>query len=226
MSFACKDEYDRDTLMAYFMRPYGFLHATALVGYATDSDGRRTKCNNPFVTYDNHLLLEETSENRSKFGNHVSLSFRNKIYDACAGPVVGQSSADYAINPIDSKEGSYPHQFWNTPRNSAPRLIAPEKDDFTGQWYDARPYHPSDVHGGIMDELDRLMHAGTFRSISPDINRELEDLDFSLDITTLGQWLKDNTVNSSYKVTFEEQLSVYTGADPITKDSARQGEIV
>jgi len=218
MSFACKDEYDRDTLLAYFMRPYGFLRATPLVGHGI--------CNNPFYTYSQVLVVDDTSESRTKFGNHVFLSFRGKIYDACAGPVVGEPLTDYVHNAIDAKEGHYPHQFWVTPKNESPQLESPSKDEFTGEWYNARPYQPSDSHGGIMGELDRMMHSGSYTSIPPDVNRELENKEFSLDILSLGKWLMTNTADWDHKVTSEESRTTHTGVDHITKDSARQGEII
>jgi len=91
-----------------YMSPFGYLKATALVGIIGN-------CNNPFTAgvrdyfYSEHfygsleLELDINNKNRSLFGNHLFCEYKAKIYDACAGPKLGNyDRAGYVGSSVDS----------------------------------------------------------------------------------------------------------------------------
>ena len=82
----------------FFMRPFGYIQTINLVGGITS--------NNPFfgdfVEYDSRPVCPINETRRSGFGNHMFTRVNNRIFDSCAGPVVGQwTLAEYMTNVID-----------------------------------------------------------------------------------------------------------------------------
>ncbi|KAF2128951.1 hypothetical protein P153DRAFT_386151 [Dothidotthia symphoricarpi CBS 119687] len=222
ISFACRDDTDRDSLIAYFMNPFGFLHDTPLVGFPEGGRIAEKNCNNPFVSNEtSKLLLAPTSVYRSKFSNHVFLAFRERIYDACAGPVVGTVSlTTYVDQAIDSAVDTYPPEIRVINSDKQKVLETVNIEELTGRWWDARPYQSNDSHGGILGELDNMMHRGSMWQAPADLAHELDDKEFSLDTMALGPWLVDNHQD----VGSVKGPALDTGADEITKDPSRQGE--
>lgn len=105
-----------------YMDPYGFLGTTQLVGWGT--------CNNPFPSGkyesemkrlkssvvglakialsrpkpEDYLLVTDNDPDRAAFGNHMFCEYKNKIFDACAGPYIGNGDRkQYVSDNIDSK---------------------------------------------------------------------------------------------------------------------------
>jgi hypothetical protein len=237
MSLACVDEDDRDTLGAYFMKPFGFLHDSALVGYAKDTNGKPIKCNNPFTkTFKEvpELYMSPTDENRSYFGSHVFLEFRDRIYDACAGPYTGGPFAEpgdlkaYLTAAIDQTPGTYPTTF----RDSNEKKIVTNADISK---YSANPENPksiepepiADRHGGVLGEVHNLMLKGSNWKIVPDeLNHELDDKNFSLNIPELGKALIEETAQSSdCRVNSVGQPQTDTAATVIERSAADHGEV-
>ncbi|OAL46528.1 hypothetical protein IQ07DRAFT_634766 [Pyrenochaeta sp. DS3sAY3a] len=215
MSFGCADETDHEKLILYFMSPFGFLHDTPLVGFGPD------KCNNPLTTFGPALWVEPTSKYRTYFGKHVFLMFRDLIYDACAGPVLGMPLTKYVKEGIDQEPGTYPEEF-----RFEKKWQSPPKKDFTGQWSNAKPYPVNDEHGGIMGELENLISSDSdFNQPPPDLNLQLNDTDFYLDIPKLVSTLIEQTKGSDVQVDLEEDCKMDTGCDMIRKDDTRQGEV-
>lgn len=104
------------TMKGLFLQPFGYLKLTELVG--------RGRCNNPFPTdkLENHLIdmlengvsesnspileyflvVDAQDHYRSAFGNHMFCEYKAKIYDACAGPAIGnEDSLGYLLENID-----------------------------------------------------------------------------------------------------------------------------
>ncbi len=82
----------------FFMEPFGYIQTTTLVGGIPS--------NNPFfgdvVEYDSRPVCPINEPQRSGFANHMFTQFDNRIFDSCAGPVVGQwSLTEYMTNVID-----------------------------------------------------------------------------------------------------------------------------
>ncbi|MBU4212978.1 MAG: hypothetical protein KKD33_10400 [Verrucomicrobia bacterium] len=87
------------------LAPFGYILATDLVGVGT--------CNNPFYPLvdnpTNRIPLLGTSgitdlvgTNRSSFGNHAFVRYDGTIFDACAGPHLGNETlVQYATSAID-----------------------------------------------------------------------------------------------------------------------------
>ncbi|KAK3314320.1 hypothetical protein B0H66DRAFT_643708 [Apodospora peruviana] len=66
-----------------YMDRFGFINQTYLVGYPS------TPCNNPFAITVDKLSVGNNDLNRSLFKNHAFVQVNDKIYDACAGPILG-----------------------------------------------------------------------------------------------------------------------------------------
>ncbi|KAJ8127719.1 hypothetical protein O1611_g5917 [Lasiodiplodia mahajangana] len=89
-----------------FMRPFGFIHTTVLVG--------RGACNNPFYgPKEKAKIVLRRSDERTRFGNHAFVRFRrrddtnHKIVDACCGPHMGDEDLNgYLTESIDHKINS------------------------------------------------------------------------------------------------------------------------
>ncbi|KAH7388827.1 hypothetical protein BKA66DRAFT_440484 [Pyrenochaeta sp. MPI-SDFR-AT-0127] len=236
MSFACIDEDDRNSLGAYFMKPFGFLHDSALVGFGKDASGKEVKCNNPFTkTFKKvpELYISPTDRNRSYFTSHVFLEFRDRIYDACAGPYTGGPFAErgdlkaYLTAAIDQTPGTYPSTFRDA---TTEKRVA----DVDISKYSANPDNPtfvkdpvSDRHGGILGEVHDLMLKGSDWTRVPDeLNHELDDKNFSLDIPTLNSTLIEETKNSDIcRVDSVEKPETDTGATVIERSGADHGEV-
>ena len=82
----------------FFMEPFGYIQTTTLVGGIPS--------NNPFfgdvVEYDPRPVCPINEPQRSGLANHMFTQFDNRIFDSCAGPVVGQwSLTEYMTNVID-----------------------------------------------------------------------------------------------------------------------------
>lgn len=109
------------TVGGLFLDPFGYLKKTQLVGRGT--------CNNPFPKYkfadvesdydidmledgfsklkppreEDFLYIDEKSRFRVGFGNHMFCEYRGKIYDACAGPALGENTRlGYMLESIDT----------------------------------------------------------------------------------------------------------------------------
>jgi hypothetical protein len=84
---------------ALYMNPFGFLNTTNLVGWG--------RCNNPFPKKSpksKYLVVNDNDKDRSPFGNHMFCECKKQIYDACAGPVVGEHDRkSYVKANIDDK---------------------------------------------------------------------------------------------------------------------------
>lgn len=208
MSFACVDEDDRKSLLAYFVKPFGFLHDTPLVGFSHDHNNQPVNCNNPlrrtFVDVP-ELYIKPTARNRSYFGSHVFLEFRDRIFDACAGPYLGgtdQSPGDlkaYLTEAVDRTPGTFPPTFRDsatkqavTPADISRYCVNPDAPQ------DIRPAPIYDEHGGILGEAHNLMlDEQSWKVLPEELNRELDDKNFALDIPSLGATLIKETQNSS-----------------------------
>ncbi len=92
-----------------YIQPFGFLAAAQLVG--------RGRSNNPFprayyteavktrptAKLEDFLFVAPDAIGRRGFGNHMFCEFTTKIFDACAGPVLGTvDRAGYAATAIDN----------------------------------------------------------------------------------------------------------------------------
>lgn len=225
MSFACKDEYDRDSLIAYYMEPFGFLHAIPLVGFQKDKQGNPQQCNNPFDSWQKDLFINQPdSPNRTKFGNHVFLMFRERIYDACAGPFIGVKLQGYISSGIDSKAGTYPPRFKVGDKDD-PDLQEYVESAITGKWDNAKPYRPSDSHEGILGEVGHMLHRGKWSHVPDDLNDTLNEAAFDFDIQGLGDWLIQKTKGlKQCEVTKISPPLIYTGAGDINRPSDDLGE--
>lgn len=89
-----------------YLQPFGFIPTVSLVG---------TMCNNPFYKIPGldqiHKHLDKPVVpaksraylKRTDFNNHAFAKFNGGIYDACAGPGLGDSPTDYLDASIDTK---------------------------------------------------------------------------------------------------------------------------
>ncbi|WP_444995721.1 hypothetical protein [Aliikangiella sp. IMCC44359] len=105
------------TVAGIYLNPFGFLATINLVGFG--------RCNNPFpqrkytsalssgsaspsAKPEDYLLVSTDDPDRMPFGNHMFCEYSSKIYDACAGPVVGSvDKAGYVASAIDSSTSLY-----------------------------------------------------------------------------------------------------------------------
>jgi hypothetical protein len=79
-----------------FMMPFGYIKPVSLVGVGL--------CNNPFYSLINEEKLirgEIVFPHRLPFSNHGFVSLMGEIFDACAGPVIGQKLQSYISSTID-----------------------------------------------------------------------------------------------------------------------------
>jgi len=86
-----------------FLQPFGFIKPTTLLGYGL--------CNNPFFMMSvppGGRLVGINDPGRTDFWNHAFCRWSAKILDACAGPHVGNESADaYVERSIDAQTTLY-----------------------------------------------------------------------------------------------------------------------
>ena len=101
-----------------FLRPYGFIHTTDLVGVSP--------CNNPF--FSNHGTSPTVGSNdrqRSAFANHAFAELGGAVVDACAGPHTGaEDRAQYVSAAIDAGTTLY-RNYSNFRPGSAADIIQP-----------------------------------------------------------------------------------------------------
>jgi hypothetical protein len=192
LSLGFKDEADRNALVPYFMQPFGFINATDLVGWGL--------CNSPFENEENGNLFMQDRKNRlrQKFGNHVFLTWRDNVYDACAGPEKGtrtlQEYIDHAIDErhplLRKKDGS----------------IVPE-NAITGTRDSAHPHTTAGFHGGILGELE-VMTTRDARHLAERLALEEkpEDHKRSLDAYGFLEWFRNpaNLPKKGDKITFSD----------------------
>ena len=81
-----------------YLIPFGYINLTNLVGWGS--------CNNPIPGSCGNTNLvvgaDDIYPNRSYFGNHAFCSFSGMVFDACAGPALGDLSvAQYLETTID-----------------------------------------------------------------------------------------------------------------------------
>lgn len=89
------------TVQWIYLRPFGFINATNLVGIGP--------CNNPFFDSNNSPpLVARDDPRRTAFGNHAFCQLMGHILDACAGPHTGnETAAEYVVSAIDSAATLY-----------------------------------------------------------------------------------------------------------------------
>ena len=103
---------------AKFMRPYGYIKSTKLIGRIDprkDSTGKpvnpQNLCNNPFYGnngYAKDMLVDDNNNLRSSFGNHLFITIEKSgetwVLDACCGPQTGNIKLkDYPGAAIDTR---------------------------------------------------------------------------------------------------------------------------
>ena len=116
---------------AKFMRPYGYIKETKLIGRVDPRIDPITKkpvnpgnlCNNPFYGnngYAENMLVDATNNLRSAFGNHLFLTIDKAgdtyVLDACCGPQTGTVKLlDYPATAIDTRSdrGGRPGTLFN-----------------------------------------------------------------------------------------------------------------
>jgi hypothetical protein len=245
MSFACVDEDDRETLGAYFIKPFGFLHGSPLVGFSRDDAGQSILCNNPYshtFVSDLPLVLKATDENRSYFSNHVFLEFRKQIYDSCADPYIGCETSDagdlkaYLTSTIDAVPETYPTTFLGAGNE---RVTNPDMSKYTAKHDGHELELIADQHGGILGEIHNLQLDGNkWWSLPKDLDRDLDLKDFALDTSTFGDLLKMKTQKGDHlwdeadsdftacEVTDISLPDVSTGAILINTSAADHGDFV
>ncbi|KAF3919328.1 hypothetical protein ABW21_db0202196 [Orbilia brochopaga] len=222
--FACKNDADFKTLVPYFMGPFGFLHDSPLVGWDKDTQGNVVKCNNPFWTWTTDIHVNPTAPERSKFGNHVFLKFRNVIYDACAGPYIGQGDlSQYISASIDSADGTYPLRVLTGDGKDTKPV---DKAKVTGGVNNATAYPPASEHGGILGELDNMMRENRW-NLSTQISSKLDNDNFRLDAHNLGSFLENNAAKTNdCTITSVDGPVGETGALELDSDPTKQGEFL
>jgi|GEM_PF-6538966 len=81
-----------------YMNRFGYLQKTDLIGWG--------QCNNPFPKHTPALVVQQTSNKRTGFGNHAFCApthqGREYIADACAGPHYSETPASYVASAIDT----------------------------------------------------------------------------------------------------------------------------
>jgi hypothetical protein len=219
LAFASQEDYN--ALKCYFMKPFGFLQETYLVGFPSE------KCNNPFAGPDHPdaLMVERTSELRSHFGNHVFLGWKDRIYDACAGPVSGQYDlAGYVDTAIDKEHAK---KVWDGDH----KLLMTEAE-ITGTPESARHHPVTNDHRGILGELQDAVKKGPWDIPARDkLVRDLQGLPnsggkpFAFDAVTFGEWFRTKFSSDAYTVKAVSPAGVYTGAGSYDDDSYRRGLI-
>jgi len=85
----------------YFLRPFGFIQTTNLVGVGS--------CNNPFyVSNGTTAVIAVDDPRRTGFGNHAFGGLGGKVHDACAGPHTGsETKSQYVGVAIDATKALY-----------------------------------------------------------------------------------------------------------------------
>jgi hypothetical protein len=144
-SLSFNDEQDREALVCYNMKPFGFIKKPHLVGI----DG---ECDNPFVQYTKDPMVKDPRgpKQRRHFHRHVFLAWDGYIFDACAGPARGTESLKYY--PKEVIDDVHPTEVWMKGKKLTEKEI-------TGGMYDAKPYQSADEHRGILGELENMMKA-------------------------------------------------------------------
>ncbi len=80
------------------VEPFGYINSVNLVGIGN--------CNNPFFNNSENRgcdtpLVAENNLARTSFGNHAFTVYNDKVYDACGGPITGDSFSVYFTTLID-----------------------------------------------------------------------------------------------------------------------------
>jgi hypothetical protein len=82
-----------------YMEPFGYINTVNLVGVGS--------CNNPFydnTAYSNDKIISGYTGSdglpRSKFSSHSFATLNSNIYDACAGPITGDTLDQYLKNVL------------------------------------------------------------------------------------------------------------------------------
>lgn len=109
-----------EELRVKYMEPFGFIHDTCLIGrfepLNLPNKNQQNLCNRPFFgdpRKDPKILCEQTSDGRSRFGNHMFLTLRPRsgepyVFDACCGPQLGTTSlSKYPSTVIDLSVALY-----------------------------------------------------------------------------------------------------------------------
>lgn len=119
-----------------YLDPYGYLKLTQLVG--------RGPCNNPFPREkysaeqtrweealrqgtagaskppkkEDFLVVDPKDRFRSAFGNHMFCVYRDEVYDACAGPALGEHNPEgYLLKSVDTVIPDGMHYYYpSTPK--------------------------------------------------------------------------------------------------------------
>lgn len=225
MSFACKDLADRETLIAYFMAPFGFLHGTPLVGYADQGS-----CNNPKSRFTEKVWVDNDSESRTMFGKHVFLLFRDDVYDACAGPVFGGPLHKYIQSAIDTAPNMFPKKTLVYDKGTGKNVLETvDIDAVSGKWYNARPYPTYDDHDdkddGVYGRLDAMMHDGKWWLLPTRPQPFTEKDEWNLDVSKLKEWLQTYEMSDGLKIKAVEEPFTDTGAGTVTHDPVQHGQV-
>lgn len=90
-----------------YMKPYGFIQPTNIVGYPLNPNGPLGKnCNNPIGASPATLVVDNDASTRKPFGNHVFIRVGGEngfIADACAGPHLGTETLQQYIDAAIQK---------------------------------------------------------------------------------------------------------------------------
>lgn len=103
----------------FFLRPYGFIHTTQLVGVGA--------CNNPFFSNNGSSpTVGVNDRQRSAFANHAFAGLAGAVLDACAGPHTGnEDRAQYVSAAIDGSTTLY-SLYSNFRPGTAPDITQPD----------------------------------------------------------------------------------------------------
>lgn len=103
----------------FFLRPYGFIHTTQLVGVGA--------CNNPFFSNNGSSpTVGVNDRKRSAFANHAFAGLAGAVLDACAGPHTGnEDRGQYVSAAIDGATTLYT-LYSNFRPGTAPDITQPD----------------------------------------------------------------------------------------------------
>jgi hypothetical protein len=103
----------------FFLRPYGFIHTTHLVGVGA--------CNNPFFSNNGSSpTVGVNDRNRSAFANHAFAGLTGAVLDACAGPHTGNEDRGQYVNAaIDGATTLY-SLYSNFRPGTVPDIVQPD----------------------------------------------------------------------------------------------------
>jgi hypothetical protein len=91
------------------VRPFGYLNPVNLIG--------RGLCNNPGFRDVNDRLRPLDDTSRSRFRTHMFTMHDFRVYDACVGPITGQSYLPYLLQTID----------YSTPAEQYPSILSQDE---------------------------------------------------------------------------------------------------